>query len=125
MPGLNDKLTPWELGHRNLLIENGIKSCKILLENLLKEQKFNVNISLCRGSLEGFEECKQIDELHTYETMLQELYNEETKEIELYLSNKKEDVNPEKIEQVWEIKGKRAQIEFVYKHIKALRVLYN
>ena len=113
------------LKRRDELIRNGIKECR----NLIGKQKSTNMYFFYEGSIGGFEECRNLKELSEYESRLKELNEEELREIsksslkdkelrELYhLYNENEETD---YDEVWKIKGRRTQINFVYNRLMAL-----
>ena len=123
-----NNLSPRELKYRDELIANGIKECR----NLLGKQKTKNMYFFYDGSLDGFEECKDLTKIQAYETRIQELHQEEIREIscsilkDRRLREEMKIYDPEERtdeDEVWKIKGRRMQIEFVYGRLKAFKVL--
>lgn len=123
-----DKLSLRELKRRDELADLGITECK----GLLDKQESSEMFYFYEGSIEGFQECKKYLKFSEFEKRLIELNAGEVREIAcnikdksiremvgIYDPNEKMDIN-----EVWKIKGKRVQIEFVYKRLKASRMVY-
>lgn len=116
------------LERRDKLIEKGLTECK----GLLGKQRGRNMYFFYEGSIEGFEECRNLNEFLDYELRLKELNQEELREIgksslkdeelrELYhLYNRDEETD---INEVWKIKGRRTQINFVYERLVAFNFL--
>jgi len=124
---LEDELKTFELKYRDELISKGMRECRSLIGN----QKNQNMYYFYEGSIEGFEECKdyfnysdflkRLKELHKEEKLevCSELEDDELREIAgLYGAPREMD-----LKEVWQIKGRRTQIEFVYDKLVAYRLI--
>ncbi len=122
-----NKLSLKELERRDKLVSGGIVECK----SLLGKQEFSSMFYFYDGSIEGFEECKRYSTLSEFKKRIGELNNDETREIACDLKDRSiremagiYDVEERMdINEVWKIKGKRTQIEFVYNRLMAFRIV--
>ncbi len=123
---LEDELSGEELTLKNRLIREGINDCK----KYLKKQKTKRDFFFYDGSIDGFEECKTFSKFSHFEERIQELYNEEKREISksslgdnalrehlrIYNKNEKTEEN-----EVFRLKGMKTQISFVYERLLGYR----
>lgn len=106
------------------IISKGIEECG----SLLPKQESNMR-DFYRGSIAGFKECRYLNTPDEYKNVLEELNQEEIREISkaslrdkelresLGLTPSETETNKER---VWYLKGMRTQTEFVYQRIKLL-----
>ncbi len=128
-------LSQKELEQRDDLIKKGIAECR----GLIGKQTSREMYSFYEGSIDGFEECKKLNNLEAYIGRIEELNQTEIKEIaysflrgddmekillreelQIYNSNRETD-----LDKVWKLKGIRTQIEFVYNQLKAYKFILN
>jgi hypothetical protein len=123
----SDSLSVFEKQRRDELITDGINEC----HSLIKKQKSPDMFYFYEGSIEGFQECKTYSRLSQFTNRLDELNKEELQEISgslkdpelremsgVYDPNKKMD-----LKEVWKIKGKRTQVDFVYQRLLAFKLI--
>ena len=126
-------LSQLELERRNQLIKEGVTDCR----KLIGKQKSEEDYFFYEGSIDGFEECKNLNSLESYAERIQELYQKEDREIIRSLRRDDEetkflkehyqiydDGEPD-LDKVWKLKGIRTQIEFIYERLKVCRLLLN
>ena len=97
------------------LINDGLEECRVLLP-----KQTNTMIPFYEGSIEGFEKCKEFNELKDFGRELDVVNRKElnlTKRYHGELSDKK------LLNKIWHVKGLRTQIEFVYNHLEAMNYL--
>ena len=109
---------------RDGIISKGIEEC----ESLLPKQELEMR-DFYRGSIAGFKECEYLNTVDEYENMLEELNQEENREISKASLRDEElreslGLTPSEtetdMERVYYLKGMRTQIEFVYQRMKLL-----
>lgn len=122
----DDMLTAFELQKRNELTGKGRDECR----SLLGKQKTLEDYFFYEGSIDGFEECRNFKKFSDFEKRINELYNEEIREISkssikdeilkeqlgIYDKNAKTDDN-----KVFRLKGVKEQVSFVYERLKLYR----
>ncbi len=123
---LEDELSSEELTLRNRLVKDGINDCK----KYLKKQKTRRDFFFYDGSIDGFAECKDFSKFSHFEKRIQDLYDEEKREISksslrddalrehLRIYNKDEKTNED---EVFRLKGMKTQISFVYERLLGYR----
>ena len=125
-------LSQKEIELRDELIKDGIKDCRELIGNQkLKEMYF-----FYEGSMDGFEECKNLNTLESYVKRIHELSEEEYREL---LRSLKGDTEEKRLlkeqyqlydnketdsDEVWKLKGIITQIDFVYERLKAYKIIF-
>ena len=126
-------LSQKEIERRDELIRDGIKDCR----KLIGKQKSRKMYFFYEGSIDGFEECKNLNTLESYVKRIQELSTEESREIAHSLRGNTEEKRLLKEEwqiyddrkmdlnEVCKLKGISTQIEFVYERLKAYQLVYN
>lgn len=123
------------LKERNELVHKGIEECR----NLLGKQKSRKDYFFYEGSIEGFMGCLHMNNFSDYENRINELKKLEITEIsKSSLKSEAGDIdflreqvgiyNPDEgtdYDELFKIKGRRTQIEFVYHRLLAMNVILN
>lgn len=97
------------------LINDGLEECK----SLVSKQKGTM-FDFYTGAIEGFEKCKGLKSLKDFEREMEIFHRKEFNLTERYY---KKQSTEETLKKIWHIKGIRAQIEYVYDHLKAMNYL--
>jgi len=126
-------LSQKEIEQRGKLIKDGVKECKKLIGKQTSESMY----FFYEGSIDGFEECENLNTLESYVERIQELFKAEAREIAWSLKGDTEERRLLKeelqvygdrkmdLDKVWRLKGIRTQINFVYENLMAYKLIYN